>query len=86
MIIEEMIRKYKIMFVDGLGIYIYSGKVWEKKSDNYMLKVIGKQMGKWKIGSRGVDVYKRQAKTDAGRVKRLTWMIERLEKNLKPMS
>jgi len=26
------------------------------------------------------------AKTDAGRVKRLTWMIERLEKNLKPMS
>lgn len=25
------------------------------------------------------------AKTDAGRLKRLTWMIERLEKNLKPM-
>ena len=25
------------------------------------------------------------AKTDAGRAKRLTWMIERLEKNLKPM-
>lgn len=25
------------------------------------------------------------AKTDAGRAKRLTWMLERLEKNLKPM-
>ena len=25
------------------------------------------------------------AKTDAGRIKRLAWMVERLEKNLKPM-
>lgn len=63
MIIEEMIKKYKIMFVEGLGIYIYNGKVWEKKSDNYMLKMIGKQMGKWKIGSRVSSVLK-QLKAD----------------------
>jgi hypothetical protein len=25
------------------------------------------------------------AKTDAGRAKRLSWMVERLNKNLKPM-
>ena len=50
MIIEEMIRKYKIMFVDGLGIYIYSGKVWEKKSDNYMLKVNKWESGRLEVG------------------------------------
>ena len=51
MIIEEIKKKYKIMFIDGLGIFIYNGKIWEKKSDNYMLKMIGQQMGKWKIKS-----------------------------------
>ena len=63
MIIEEILKKYKIMYLEGLGLYIYNGKVWKKQNDNYMMKIIGKQMGKWKIGSKTSSVLK-QLKAD----------------------
>lgn len=75
MIIEEILKKYKIMYLEGLGLYIYNGKVWKKQNDNYMMKIIGKQMGKWKIGSKTNSILK-QLNADC---------YEELQSNLLPV-
>ena len=55
---DEIIRKYNVIYIDNVGFYEWSGKVWQKSSDTTISSYIDKYYGRFSTAQRVGSVCK----------------------------
>ena len=52
MVADELMKKHKLLFIDSVGFYEYSGGVWQRRSDTFIKAYADKQYGEFSTAQR----------------------------------